>query len=255
MIVRATGNDLLLITQPDHAVLAAALMHEWKADGFPARATREAALFATAHHDVGWTDEDRAAWLNPETGLPFDFMTLPDARRQAIWPRAIDSLSAESTYAAALVAQHALTIYRRNRVDPGWAPFFTALEAERDHWFDTTARPDGLRRGIDPPAGTRTSFLQDYAMLRMGDLLSLSFCNAWRSPEELDGYRIWSDGVELHVSPDPFDDAQVRFEIAARRLPPGPYRSAEELGHAWDTATTVRLSGVARGVAPSPLSA
>jgi hypothetical protein len=250
MIVRATGNDLFLITQPDHAELAAALMREWKGHEFASRPTREAALFATARHDIGWAEEDRAARLDRDTGRPFDFMTLPDRRRQAIWPRAIDALSTESTYAAALVAQHALTIYRRNRVDPEWAAFFATLEAERDRWFDSAARPEGLHRGVDPPAGTRTSFLQDYAMLRMGDLLSLSYCNAWSSPEELEGFAIWSDGERLSVSPDPFEGAEVSIAIAARRLPEGPYRSEHELEEAWASAPIVRLEGVARGVPP-----
>jgi hypothetical protein len=251
MIVRATGSDLLLITQPDHAALSASVMREWKEEGFPLRPTREAALFATALHDIGWTEEDATVSLNPASGWPYDFMTLPDERRQAIWPRAIATLSAESTYAAALIAQHALTIYRRNRLDPGWSSFFATLEGERDRWFDAAERPDGRARAIDPPAGTRTSFLQDYTTLRLGDLLSLAFCSGWTEPEQLEGYSVWSDGDRLLVSPDPFGGEQVPFEVAARRLPRAAYRSDDELHEAWAAAPTVRLGGLALGVGPA----
>jgi hypothetical protein len=254
MIVRDVGSDYLLITQPDHAELAGRLMEAWVADGLPTRPTRAQALYATRLHDAGWIEEDAAPLVDRETGRPFDFVNMPAARRQAVWPRGIARLAETSTYAAALVAQHALTIYRRYRSDPAWAEFFSTMEQERDRWFTTDVRPDGSSDGLlDVPLASRVTFLQDYAVVRAGDLLSLVFCNGWSAAEEIEGYRIWLDGTTLRVSPDPFAGRETRFEVRSVRIPAVGYESDEELYAAIasgrEEALVGRLAGVGSGVA------
>jgi hypothetical protein len=249
MIVRQAGPDLLLISQPDHARLAATLVAAWRAHGLPSRPTRDIVLFATAHHDDGWRAEDAAPSVNPATGRPHDFVDLPADQRRAIWPRAVAHLSETSVYSAALVAQHALTIYRRFRSDPDWNAFFAAMEIERDRFFTAPPRPGGGGTPPDPPVDGRASFLEDYTTVRIGDLLSLLFCNDWHTTEGLDGYAMWMDHGTLRVAPDPFDGAAVAFDIRARRVPARRYQSASDLQDAIAAAPFDVLTGTAAGAA------
>lgn len=248
MIVRDAGSELLLVTQPDHAALAAYLMARWRADGLAERPSRAAALFATEHHDIGWREVDEAPAVDPVTGWPYDFVSAPAAVRQGVWRRAVGTLAHRSTYAAALVAQHALTIHRRYRGDPEWRAFFADIEAARDHWFTTAARPDGSAGGPhDPPLAERLSFLQDYAVVATGDLLSLTFCNAWTAPRTAEGYTIALDGARLTVRPDPFGGEVVRFSVPARRIPRQHYASDAALRSVLLSAPIEPLAGEAVG--------
>jgi hypothetical protein len=251
MIVREAGPDLLFITQPDHAALAARMMAAWRADGLPFRASRAAVLHATREHDLGWREEDAAPRVDASTGRPFDFINLPRDARQAVWRRALPQLADDSTYVAAMVAQHALTIYRRHRADPAWVSFFDEMEAARDEWYTAGARPDGTSGGpIDPPVHERLSFLQDYAMLRLGDLLSLTFCLAWTDRQEFEGYTIAAEGDRVTVSPDPFEDEEVPIEVTARRIPRQRFTSDDDLRAALAAAGSETLTGRLVGSSP-----
>lgn len=246
MIVRAEGDTLWLVTQPDHARLAADLMHAWQEDGLPVRPTRDAALFATLHHDDGWMAEDEAPQVDAETGRPFDFIGAPTPMRHGVWRRAVDRLAPRSTYVAALVAQHALTIYRRFAADAAWRAFFAEMEQARDQWYGAGPHADD-RAALDPAPPDRLAFLQDYAVVAMGDLLSLIFCNGWTTAFERDGYQIGLRGSRLEIAPDPFGGREIAFSVRARRVANRRYAKAEDLHQALAGAPDERLAGLARG--------
>ncbi len=161
-------------------------------------------------------------------------MTAPGAVRRAIWPRGIERLAREP-YAAALVAQHATHVYRRYRGDAEWMGFFDEME---------TARAEHLRR-----AGSRglDGLLSDYFFVRMGDLVSLTFCNNWTDVQEESGYAIRLDGTRVRITPDPFDGAVIPFEINARELSNRRYSSASDAAQAFRSARDVTLAGTASG--------
>lgn len=169
MIVRRQRGQLVLITQPEHARLSAELMAQWQRDGFPVHPRRDVILLATREHDGGWADVDEKPLLDERTGRVLDFIQAPDRIRQSVWPRGIERLSAEP-YAAALVAQHALNIYRDNRPDPAWAPFFEQMEDLRARFLAAAA-----------PL-TLDDLSRDYFFVCMGDLISLFFANQWPGP-------------------------------------------------------------------------
>ena len=177
MIVRTNADHLLLITQPDHAALSAAIMARWRRDGLPAHPRREWLLLATREHDAGWAEVDVAPIVDPASGRLLDFVHAPDAVRQEVWPRSIERL-AQAPYAAALVAQHALHIYRDRRSSPAWEPFFLRIEDLR------TAQ---LRRAAPL---TLDDLVADYFFVRMGDLVSLCFANDWTDPRREGDYSI-----------------------------------------------------------------
>ncbi len=235
MIVRPDGDDLLLVTQPDHAALSGRIMAAWRSDGLPGRRTRETVLLATREHDNGWLAVDDRPAVDAATGRPHHFMTAPDATKQGIWPRGMRRLEPVDPAAAALVAQHALTVLERHST-PGWKRFFTALAAERDRILRGGAYDDDL-----------DVLLADYRFVFLGDLLSLIFCCGWSGTFHREGYAVTRDGTTLHVRPDPFAGRIVELTAPARRLTARSYASDRDLQAAHDAAPRVVLRGTARG--------
>jgi hypothetical protein len=234
MIIRTGESSLLLITQPDHAALAERIMRHWASDDLLSSPRRADILRSVEWHDNGWLEVDRTPIVDETTGQLCDFMTAPHEVRTGVWPRGVERLR-ETPYVAALVAAHAIYVYDRYREDAPWLPFFTEMIRARDrHLAASSIDPDVLQ--------------QDYRFLRLGDLLSLTFCNAWPEPQaDAFGYRLRFDGTRLSVTPDPFAGREVAMEITARRLPRRTFSSAADAAQAWESAPMTMLSAVASG--------
>lgn len=233
MIVRAAGDVLHLITQPDHAALARRIMNHWIADGLPVSARRDSILHAVDEHDHGWLDVDAAPIVDPATGRIADFISAPLRVRQGIWPRGVTRLS-HDPWAAALVAQHAIHVYARYTHDPAWQVFFATM-AE-------------LRAGLLDRAGRQIEMLlDDYLFLRLGDLISLAFCNAWSDEHQHGPYTIVCRDRTVVVSPDPFGGLRVPIEVKARELPDRQFRDDADAAAAWRDGRVVVVSGLVSG--------
>lgn len=189
MIIRRMDDELLLITQVDHAALAGRIAAAWRADGLPGRATRARVLEAAAQHDAGWQAIDAAPIVDPGTGAPLDFIAVPLEVRQDVWSQALATLAPRDPYVAALVAHHAATVYRRFLSTPGWEEFFPTMERRRDDLL-ATQRLDVL------------TFLADYAILGITDLCSLVFCLGTQEPGSREGYEAVAHvGAHAHGAP------------------------------------------------------
>lgn len=234
VIVRARDNHLLLVTQPDHAVLAETIMGAWKADALTRAPHRAIVLYAIRRHDDGWIEEDRQPLIDEKSGRVLDFMDVPDEVRYRLWPRGVASVSA-FPYAAALVAQHAIHLHERHRTSPSWQEFFVKMEQARDQHLAGSAPLD---------AG---NLQRDYVFLRMGDLMSLIFCNGWRERHHQETYDARFDGVRLRIDPDPFGGREVPLAVPARQLPNRRFHDRRDLSAAFAAAPIVTLRGVASG--------
>jgi Protein of unknown function (DUF3891) len=231
MIVRNVQDRVRLITQPDHAHLAGRIMEHCVA--LAARPRRDTILHAIAEHDNGWAEEDAAPTADPETGTVVDFVSAPLSVRHGVWPRAIASLSAEP-WAAALVAHHALTVYDRFRPDAAWTRFFSEMEAARD----------ALLRGGGMPLDDLVS---DYPFVRLGDLISLTFCTGWTDEQRFADWSVRLTGTRIVVTPDLFGGAMIPIEITAREIPNRALRSDAELRDALSAAETTTMRGEVSG--------
>jgi hypothetical protein len=232
VIVRPDGSSVVLITQPDHAALARRMMSRFVGRGFADAERRDSILHAVAEHDNGWREVDAAPIVGGD-GRLLDFVTAPAEVRQAIWPRGARRLEADPI-AAALVAEHALYIYRRFRGDPAWAAFFTEMELIRDEFA----------AGADLAAD---ELARDYFFVRIADLMSLVFCADWTEPQDLEDHVVWLDRGTLVVRPDPFGGAAIALDVPARRLPAASFASAADAARAFRAAAVVTISGTARG--------
>jgi hypothetical protein len=230
VIIQTRTGSLLLITQPDHAALSAAIMRHWLDGGLPTHPRRDSILRATGEHDNGWREVDASPLVDGTSGGLLDFMSAPADVRRAIWPRGVEHLAADP-WAAALVAQHAVHVYRHYRDDASWAGFFTEMEAARDRHL---RQADGL--SLD-------DLLQDYFFVRMGDLLSLTFCNGWSEGPEQPGYAIRLDGSRLVVTPDPFRGETLVLSVRARELPNKYFESQQDAARAFAASRVLSWVG------------
>jgi hypothetical protein len=233
MIVRDGGDVLHLITQPDHAALARRIMDRWIADDLPSSPRRESILRAVEEHDHGWLEVDAAPIVDATTGRIADFMTAPLSVRQGIWPRGVTRLSADP-WAAALVAQHAIHVYARYTADPGWQAFFAGMATLRSKFLAESGLPLEV-------------LLEDYRFLRLGDLISLAFCNAWTDEHHHGPYVIRCAGTHVTISPDPFGGVRIPIDVQARLLAKRRYRNDADAAGEWIAAREVRIDGGVRG--------
>ena len=211
-------------------------MATWQADGFRSRPTRETVLLATCEHDNGWLEVDALPTVDRANGRPHHFMTAPDAVKRGIWPRGVTRLESTDPAAAALVAQHSLTVLER-QPSPEWQAFFATMEAERDRILAGGPYETGL------PA-----LLTDYRMVFLGDLLSLIFCCGWRDRFRREGYDIrLEEDDALVVRPDPFGGQTVELTAYARRIPARRYGADDDLRRSLADAPEIAVVGRAVG--------
>jgi uncharacterized protein DUF3891 len=228
VIVRAVDDRLQLITQPDHARLARRVMEH--CTPLTTRARRDEILHAIAEHDNGWTEEDASPRVNPATGQIVDFVSAPASVRQHVWPRGVARL-ADDPWAAALVAQHAITVYDRFWPDSEWRPFFAGMEEARDRM----CRASG--RSLDV-------LLADYVFVRLADLISLTFCTGWVNEQRFGEWAVQRFDARVVVSPAAFSETAIPIEITAKEIRDQRFRSDEELHDALREARVITLAGV-----------
>jgi len=226
MIVRPLGDSLLLITQPDHAHLAGKVMA--RATALAQHPRRDAILLAIREHDNGWAEPDAEPIIG-SSGDVADFIAAPVAVRQGVWPRAVQHLASES-WAAALVAQHAVTVYDRFRSDDAWTQFFTDMTALRDKLLGRGAL------GLD-------DLVADYAFVRLGDLISLTFCTGWTTAQHYAEWTVRRDEATVLVTPDPFGGEAVSLDIAGTEIPRRTYESDRDLREEIGRGRRRHLSG------------
>ena len=237
MIVRDDRDTFVLITQPDHAQLAEAIVAAIRTEAAVNGAARRTILLATREHDNGWTEVDAFPTVDSATGRPCDFMSGPAAVKHELWLRGIARAAKADGLAGALVAEHALTVYGYRRGERAWAPFFSTIEGMRDALLQRVGFSDD-----------RDTFDAYYRCVRLGDFFSLQFCNGWTDPKTTLGYRAQMDGTTLVISPDPFAGARVDLRAVGHRIPARPYRDDAQLRAALAGATPEIVIGTARGV-------
>ena len=231
MIVRTLPGGVQLISQPDHARLARRIMEGCTV--LEGHSRRDAILLAVGEHDNGWAEEDAGPTVIPATGRIADFVTLPVAARQAVWPRGVGRLA--DPWPAALVAHHAVTVYERFRRDAVWASFFAGMESMRD----SRVRASGL--SFDDLA-------DDYPFVRLADLMSLAFCTSSSDEQRFGDWTVKLAGTDVLITPDPFGGGVVPIEIVARELQSQRFATDDDLRTALRGARLVTLRGHARGV-------
>ncbi len=105
MIRRETADGWLLISQIDHAVLAAEVAAAWGNDDVPTLPLRDELLRAIRLHDDGWYDWEQVPTIVPETGKPRDFTEMPMAEAATIWTESVELAARGPVSTAAAAAR------------------------------------------------------------------------------------------------------------------------------------------------------
>jgi hypothetical protein len=232
MIVRELDGRILLITQPDHAHLAGRIMSHCAA--LKKHPRRDTILRAVAEHDTGWAAPDAKPGVDAALGHVLDFIHAPTEVRQNVWPRSVAIVSDVDHYAAALIAQHAITVYARLRSSGEWQEFFAEMTAVRD----------GLLSMLGVPLD---QLEQDYVFVRLGDLISLAFCTGSDDLNQFGEWRVTRSANRVTIAPDIFGGEEIPISVSAMEIPARKYRSDEELHAAIKWPRTVTLHGVVSG--------
>ncbi len=234
MLIRHNADGTFdCVSQEQHAVLSGLLAAAWR----PAPLT-PLALATVTMHDAPWRLTDYAPRLNPDTGLPHDFVDFPKHDKFAMYRDGLDEMEEVHPYVAYMVSRH-YTTFSGTRDEPE----LTVPEAAR-------------RERLAPKLGDELLHDEDEVLrwLRFFDVFSLYLCLAgpaadpesvpeWtRIPKEApDGTPCsvtWATEDTLAVDPWPFDEAPTT-DVWVRRLP-GRFVDQTSLDHAWNAAGWTR---------------
>jgi hypothetical protein len=97
---------LELLTQPDHAALAGALVQRWGGGDFALPSAHASLVCAAVHHDDGWYELDQRPAFNAEARRPAHFTEIPLTESIGPYGRGVESVYARDPLAGALCSMH-----------------------------------------------------------------------------------------------------------------------------------------------------
>lgn len=166
MIIRTSGNNLYLITQPDHAGLAAAIAAAYRKDYFRGISRYEEVQHAVLHHDDCWTQADQQILIHAGTGLPYSFDDYPAGPKIRFYQEGIDHIARYSGYAGLLCSLHFAWFFREDRTEAG-----------RDYYLSEQARQENLKKELQITGEAASRELDfHFRLLQFCDNLSLYIC-------------------------------------------------------------------------------
>jgi len=262
MIRRSTSHGYLLITQNDHANLAAEIATHWGNTSFPAPQPQRSVVDAIEYHDAGWSLHDSEPALNAER-RPATFYETPAEYYGRVWVASIAAAAARAGAMGGLIVSWHFSALARSSYERGQLSELAREILER---FACTQRVrqaeycQALRLTPALANGQRTAMngrdrqaLYNLDVLRVCDWLSLLLC-ADNLPESLAQRRIdlrsrpdawvtanWIDQATLSISPWPLDTTRLPLSIPARRLGRRRYRRNEDLQREFEHARVETL--------------
>ncbi|HYL63233.1 MAG TPA: DUF3891 family protein [Candidatus Methylomirabilis sp.] len=249
MIIQEQGDQLILIRQTDHAVLAGFLARSLGSKAFSRPEPFESFCLAAAEHDNGWSEWEMLPQLDLKTFMPYNFMSIPTEEHIALYQRGIERVVREDRYAGLLVSMHCAGLYDRTRATmPGFsAKYVKSNEAHLVSDFLQRLRLQQLRLKVDLRADPLMKDHADEKVLQANlqrleamDRLSLYFCLAPLDGSTIDAVPANGSGKEVDwdlqpsgknlvmLNPYPFQKDPLHISILARRVPKRPYADEGE---------------------------
>jgi len=249
MILQDHVDEIVLIRQTDHAVLAGFFAREWGNDLYKRPEPLDSFGLAVSEHDNGWREWELTPQLDPKTRLPYSFMSLPTDEHMDLYQRGIERVIKTDRYAGLLVNMHCQGLYDRARATiPGFsAKYVKSTENELVSGFVQNLKLQQLRLKVDLRADpAMKNYAQEKALetntklLEVLDRLSLYFCLGSPQDATIDGVPVDSHGSEIDwelrpssdnvvsLSPYPFRREPLNVSILSRRVPKRLYSDSVE---------------------------
>jgi hypothetical protein len=214
MLIRSESDgSFLAIGQASHAWLSGQLARAWGNEQFGVVEPWEEVCLGAEQHDVGWALWDLEPRLDPETGRPYTFISLPLPEKLELWSGAARKMLSQSRYAALLVSMHGIALYER------WPPEDPDEKRLVGRFLDEQhALQAKLSQGLDGEQVRRNQKL-----VFAWDYISLALCLDW-APAKVKDVPTAHQPVTLELSeggeldPWPFRDARVDLKVEGRRL-------------------------------------
>jgi hypothetical protein len=215
MLIRPERDgSFLAIGQASHAWLSGQLARAWGNERFGAVEPWEEVCLGAEQHDVGWAEWDLAPTLDPATGRPHTFISLPLPEKLALWSGAARRMLSQSRYAALLVSMHGSALYERFPPDDP-----AERQLVQDFLEEQRALQAKLAAGFDADQVRRNQKL-----VFAWDYISLALCLGW-APARVEDVPIASgEPVTLQLTeggeldPWPFRDERVDVKVEGRRF-------------------------------------
>ena len=275
MIRRDAGGDWLLITQADHAAVAATLAGHVGGRRF-ARIVgrRESVLAAVSGHDDGWRSHDSAPTLDDQR-RPLDVLDAAHRIALPAWAASTAEVTTGSgPYAGLVVSLHALSLSiaaagpsvgGRRSFDLTSAHTLFAVNQFQHREIE---RQESLRMAVGLPTdiplthGLADPGVSDgddrlvyaFRLLQAMDLISLCLCST-RPPAGETGDVLPAPSATpirlaiardlsgaVRVRPWPFDVARLELTVPARRLPARPFTDVAAFRAAYAEALKSRVA-------------
>jgi len=243
MLKQRVGDELWLVSQPDHAAVSGYLAAHWGNGEFArpgyfdaapdAERLREETVLAISEHDNGWWEWEADPELDPADGLPLGLLELSQQQGLQRWHLGVPRLVEKHPFVSLLISFHAYWLFAPRCEphadaaffhplfgDPSSAPL-PAADLERAKRFVAEQREiqerliAWLREDAIWSAAVRPEHLMPHVrLLQLGDALSLALCFGGDKALKLEGIprRSWGDRVTLELVPG-----------AARRIVCRPY--------------------------------
>ncbi|HXE32978.1 MAG TPA: DUF3891 family protein [Verrucomicrobiae bacterium] len=249
MIIQEQGDQLILIRQTDHAMLAGFFARAMGNKFFSRPEPFESFCLAAAEHDNGWNEWELLPQIDSKTFTPYNFMSIPTEEHIALYQRGIERVVRADRYAGLLVSMHCAGLYDRTRATmPGFsAKYVRSNESHLVTDFLQRLRLQQLRLKVDLRADSlMKAYADDHSLqanlqrLEALDRLSLYFCLAPLDGSTIDAVPVNANGIEadwdlqpagntfVTLKPYPFLKDPLEISILARRVPKRPYADEHE---------------------------
>jgi hypothetical protein len=249
MIIQEQGDQLILIRQTDHAMLAGFFARALGNKVFTRPEPFESFCLAAAEHDNGWNEWELLPQIDSKSFTPYNFMSIPTEEHIALYQRGIERVVRADRYAGLLVSMHCAGLYDRTRATmPGFsAKYVRSNESHLVTDFLQRLRLQQLRLKVDLRADPlMKAYAEDHILqanlqrLEALDRLSLYFCLAPLDGSTIDAVPVNASGIEadwdlqpagntfVTLNPYPFQKDPLEISILARRVPKRPYADENE---------------------------
>jgi hypothetical protein len=222
LIIARQGVDLTLVTQGDHAHLAAEFLGLCRIPALLDSPHRDQILRAVREHDNGWRELDAAPPFDPEAARPYSFRTIPDDARRQLWTRGCERHRDTDPLVAALIVEHARQLHESWLDAAEWS----------DWWKELEELSVELAEELEL---TSESLAESYHWLSLADSCSLAVCEQRPDSFVVGDIRVRSCDDSLFLDPFPLAGA-TSFELRCRRIPDRRYRNAVDFGRTLVTA-------------------
>lgn len=240
MILQEAGDQLIVIRQTDHAVLAGFFAREWGNELFQRPEPFESFRLATAEHDNGWREWELLPQIDAKTRLPYSFMSVPTETHMQLYQRGIERLAKVDKYAALLVNMHCHSLYDRTRATiPGFsAKYVKSTENELVSKFQQGLKLQQLRLKVELRADPAMRDFADEKMLEANarrlealDRLSLYFSMGSQQDTGIEAVPVDTHGSEVDwevrthgnnvvsIAPYPFRREPLQVSVLTRNVP------------------------------------